>query len=354
MFRMWKTLWHSGGFAPLMDAPDAGAAGGSADPVDGGDGLPPSDVNIDAADGAQPPAGSDDDDEDDDDPDLREDAEVSPERLKRITAKLSKLKRRDRAFRVERARLRELRAQGVSLDDLIHGTRQHRHLAEQIANNPTLRKLVHGDEADDPATRREPPAREPDPDDADFDETALPINANDSEVNKYFVDLARDHHELKRTAKQLQARLDAMEGKDTARTVAEQQRVEVEEKRTWKGAIDAAAKDLPKAFQNVFKDAMTAAFHGRRQHKQTPQQIIAHYLKDQVASGEVTNRQAAAATAASGKTAPVRTAATQQRIAEQNKTLPRTVAPAGTPASARTGKESLQDVRRRLTGRTKA
>lgn len=328
-----------------MDAPDAGTGGGDAHPVDGGDGTPPPDVHIDEP-AAEPSArATTDDDEDDDDPDLSADAEVTPERFKRVTAKLAKLNRRDRSFRVERARLKDLRDHGVTLDDLIHGTRQHRELAEQIANNPVLRKLVNGDEHAE-ETRRDAPAAKTEPDDPDFDETSLPFDPNESETNKYFADLAKKNHALTRTAKQLEARLNQIEGKDTARTQAEQADVERQERTTWKSAIDAAAATIDDDMTRIlFKDALTAAFHDRAKHRLTPQQIIAHYLK-----GKVTTRQAATATAAATKAAPVRTAATQQRIAEQNKTLPRTVAPQGGPASARTGKESLNDVRRRLTG----
>ena len=351
MFRIGKVTWTPGGFAPFVDAPDAVGPSGTPDPVDGGDGVPPSDTDIDAADGPPTPAAPDDDDEDDDDPDLREDAEVSPERVKRMAAKLKKLNRRDRGFRVERARLRELRDQGLSLDDLIHGTRQHRELATQIANNPTLRKLVHGDTADDEAARRDPPARE-EPEDPEFDESALPFDPNGTDVDKYFAGLARTNHELQRTAKQLKARLDAIDGKDAARAEADDARKVAVERTTWKSAIDAAATTIDdETTRLLFKDALAGAYRDRARHGKTPEQIIAHYLKGKVAPGQA--KAATDAARQSAPPAPVRTAATQQRIAEQNKQLPRTVAPAGTPASARAGKESLNDVRRRLTGRAK-
>lgn len=349
MFRFGKVAWcSSGGFAPFMDAPDAGAGGGGTDPVDGGDGNPPPAGDIDPT-GDAPAAGTDDDD-DEEDPDLRADAEVTPERMKRITAKLAKLNRRDKSFRVERARLKDLRERGITLDDLIHGNRQHRELAEQIARNPALKKLVSGDVAEE--ERREPPAAKED-DDPDFDEKALPFDPDESPINRYFADLAKTNHDLRRNTKKLEGRLNQIEGKDTARTAEETKRVELEERNTWKSAIDAAAKTIEdEDIRMLFKDALAGAYQNRARHGKTPQQIIAHYLK-----GKVTSRQAAVATAAAGKVtppaAPVRTAATQQRIAEQNKTLPRTVAPAGTPASARSGKESLADVRRRLTGKSR-
>ena len=357
MLRVGQLDFSSGGFAPFMDAPDAGAGGGTPDPVGGGDGLPPSDVSTDPPAGDEPAVArttTDDDDEDDDvDDDLTPDAEVTPERFKRVTAKLSKLKRRDRSFRVERGRLRELRAQGISLDDLIHGTRQHRELATQLARNPRLRELVSGDAAEEAGVAT-PRTREANPDpDPDFDDKSLPFDPEENDTNRYFATLARDNHGLKRTAAQLQKRLDAIEGKDTARTQAETQRAEAMERTTWKSVIDAAAAEVPEAYRNVFKDAMTSAYHNRKTHGKPPTFFVGHYLR-----GQVTAAQSKAASDAARKAGekpatpavPVRTAATQQRIAEANKTLPRTVAPNGTPAPARSGKESLLDVRRRLTG----
>lgn len=356
MLRFWKAVWCSGGFAPLMDAPETVGASGSPDPVDGGDGLPPSEVDIDPAAGDEPTraATTDDDDEDDDDPDLREDAEVSPERVKRMAAKLKKLNRRDRSFRVERARLRELRDQGVTLDDLIHGNRQHRALAEQIANNPALKRLVTGDTAEDEAARREPPARV-EPEDPEFDESSLPFDPNENDANRYFANMAKQNHELQRAAKKLTARLDQIEGKDVARAAEETKRAELAEKSTWKGAIDAAAKTIEdETVRTLFKDAVAAAYQNRQRHGKSVNEIIAHYLKGKLAPGQAkAANDAAAKVTKTAAPAPQRTAATQQRIAEQNKTLPRTVAPAGSPASARTGKESLVDVRRRLTGRAR-
>lgn len=353
MFRFGKVTWSSsGGYAPYLDAPDAGVGGGgSTDPVDGGDGVPPSDMDIDAAADAEPAAAQPtDDDEEGEDEDLRDDGEYTPERFKRVASKLKKQTRRvqkltarEREHEPLRAQLAELREQGISLDDLKYGFRQHRELAAQIASNPTLRKLVEGDEA---VETREEPSRAAVDDDPDFDESALPFDPNESPINKYFRDLAKQNHDLSRAARKLEDRLNQIEGKETSREMAQRQVAEREERTTWKSAIDAAADTLADDMtRTLFKDAMTAAYHGRGKHQQTPQQIIAHYLKGNVAPG-----QAKAANAAAAKAAPVRTAATQQRIAEQNKTLPRTVAPAGSPASARTGKETLTSVRKRITG----
>lgn len=361
MFRFGKVAWFSsGGYAPFMDAPDAGTGGGGTDPVDGGDGLPPSDGNIDAASGNQPPAATDD--EDDDDDDLKADGDWTPERGKRVAKKLSKQNRRvqrltaaEREYAPIRAQLAELREQGITLDDLRHGHRQYRELSQQIAANPHLRKLVSGDVADEETRAAAAPAREEEPD-PDFDPKSLPFDP-ENEENKFAFGLAQDNHELKRLAKQLQKRLDAIEGKDTARTQEEAKRVEAKELKTWKDVIDAAAATVPEDFRYAFMDAMTSAYQDRKRHGKPATFFIAHYLKGKLAPGQQRTANTAAEKAAdkaakpaTPATTPVRTAATQQRIAESNKNLPRTVGPVGTPSTARTQKESLADVRRRITG----
>lgn len=341
MFRMWKARWFTDGFALLMDAPGAAGDAAGSDPVNGGAGDSPAGGDVDAGDEGDPEgqhaSGADpDDDEDEDDPDTREDGEWTPERIKKVTTKLKKLQRRDRRFAPTRSRLAELRERGVSLDDVLYGHRQYGELSQQIARNPNLRKLVTGDIAAEEREETRAPA-EP-----DFDEAGLPFDPNENPTNRYFADLAKSNHELRRELKKLAGRIDSSDGRDA-------QRIEGEERRTWKGAIDAAAGTIKDEQARMwFKDAMVLAYQDRGKHRRTPQQMIAHYLK----SNASPNQARAANTAA--QNAGKRTAATQQRIAEQNKNLPRTAAPpGGSPAPARQQRESLAEVRKRLTGRAR-
>ncbi len=284
----------------------------------------------------------DDDDELDDDPDLKDDGQpITPDRFKRVTTKLSKLNRRDKKYRTVTARLKDLAKQGLSLDDLVVKARQYDGLDQQIRTNPRLRSLIYGGEPEPAPARSAEPVVEP-----EFDESALPFDPNENPTNRYFADLAKNSFEQQRVIRQLQERLTGFEGKDTART-------EATIRREWKSTIDTAAAFIKdEGVQTLFKDAMTAAYHNvGRTGKMRAAQIADHYLK----ALKVNPAQAAAATAAVAAAAPAAApapnrAATAQRIAENNRGLSRNVAPAGIPTPARNPRETLADVRKRITG----
>jgi hypothetical protein len=321
--------------APLTTEPiDAPAGGGGETPPEntGAEGDPPPSEPVHAG-------NEDDDDEFDDDPDLKDDGQpITSDRFKRVTGKLAKLNRRDKKFRTTAARLKDLEKQGLSLDDLVVKARQYDGLDQQIRSNPRLRSLIFGGEPDPVPARREPVV-EP-----EFDEAALPFDPNENDTNRYFANLAKNSFEQHKVIRQLQERLNGFEGKDNART-------EASIRQEWKSTIDTAAAYIKdEGVQTLFKDAMTAAYHNvGRNGKYRPSQIANHYLK----ALKVNPQQAAAATAAVAAAAPApapNRAATAQRIAENNRGLSRNVAPAGIPAPARNPRETLADVRKRLTG----
>lgn len=343
MFRFWKVALFTDGFAPLMDAMDAGGAGG-ADPdgAEGADNGAVSDDGGDPADGVDA-AGNDASREealedllvDEDEPDQDEHGRqrTTEDRIKAISKKNRKLRR-------QLAKLLPLakRLGDVDLDDLITRARTADRLEEQLQRNPRLRGVLYGEDEEPQGSAR---TRSKVEDEPEFDESSLPFDPKENEVNAYFAKLARQNHELARELKQVRARQDQFEGRDTART-------ELQDKREWKSAIDAASATLKDPMtRTLFQDALTAAFISRHRHGKTPQQIIAHYLKGNVSSADA-KRATDAAAAAAGKNRGTSTVAAQQRIAERNRTLPRTVAPSGQPAPARTGRETLRDVHRRI------
>jgi hypothetical protein len=347
MFRLWKVAFFAHGFAPLLDAMDAGSGGGDGDPGDGGAGDPPADGAADddagenAGDDDRAARGSSDDDEDeDDDEDLRDDAEVTQERFKRVTAKLRKLSRRDRRFTPTRARLKELQDAGISLDDLMTSHRNFHALDAQIRRNPKLRALVHGDGTDEPAETGRRASRQAS--DEEFDESTLPFDPNASEANRYFANLARKNHEQEKTLRQLTERLNKAEGRDTQRT-------EREESREWKTVLDGAlARIKQTSLKSTLSDAVVAAFQRRSQHGKSATQVVNHYITQLEKDGLLSAQEAKDAKAANKTGQPTSRAAMQQRIAENNRNLPRTVAPQGQPTAARQGKDRLLDVHKRL------
>jgi hypothetical protein len=347
MFWNWKVTYFAGGFAPFMDAVDATGAGGGADLSDAGDGSQPSGDAVADENGGEGVAAGDDAgreealedlllDEDDDNQGERS----HEERLKAVAKKNRKLKR-------QLAKLLPLseRLKGVDLDDLVSSKRQFTQLSEQIRNNPRLRALIHG-EADEPEQgRRTPAAAEPE---EQFDESKLPWDPDASPINRRMTDMAKESFELRQQLKKLQQRLDANDGRETART-------EGQVRAEWKNTIETAATQIKsKAVRALFKDNLASLFRDPKvREKFSPKQLVSHYLKDLEADGLITPAEARA-TAAAAAARPgtpagsVRTAATQQRIAEQNKQLPRTVATTGTPAPARSSKPNLAALRKQV------
>jgi hypothetical protein len=340
MYRTLKVAWFTHGFTPVFQAPapDGGDFGGH-DPVDGGDGDAPSGEDIDAAlnEPAPPTSGDADDDDDDDDDDLPTDV---PDRTRweKVRKKLSKLNRRDRRLAPVRERLKELKEQGLSLDDLVLTHRQYRSLEQSIRQNPKLRQALFGGDAEEGSNTSRQPA--PQPVEEQFDESSLPFDPNENKTNRYFADLAKKAWEMERKLTQLN-------GNVATQQQREHQRTEAQVKEAWVNKTDAAAKFIKdKGVQTIFRDAMTAAYHNAR-GRFTPEQIVNHYLK-QLGIDPKQAARANAAAAGAGNANPNATLAARNRVANDNRNQPRTVAPPGAPASAQNGRPTLAGIKKRI------
>lgn len=342
MWKLWKVNGSANGFALLEDAPDALGAGGDPALDDAGDSGA---LSEDVGDGDERGEG-DADDADQALEDLLVDGDDDEKPGQTLEDTHKALKAKNRQIKRQLAkRLGTLkRVEGLDLDQLIARARQADQFEEQLKRNPRLRRAIYGDDEESAPARGRDAARaktSPADDDA-FDESKLPFDPNESEANRYVANLAKELHEQKRVNRQLAQRLDQVDGRDTART-------EATEKGAWRSAIDASASHIADpGVRTVFKDAVTAAFRDRKEHGLSAQQIVAHYLKVlNVTPAQATKAQRAADGAKPAAGSPT-SAAARQRIAERNQTLPRTVAPSGTPTTARTGRERLADVHRRV------
>jgi hypothetical protein len=227
------------------------------------------------------------------------------------------------------AAAREIRAFNIgdNLDDVV--TRARRFDEVQ----PLLRRATSGE----PSRAAQPPQEyQPPP----FDKSAVPFDPNDP-GGRWLIEREEQHHNRFHTlvgvvhqmARELHSLREGHQGEQRTREVT-----------SWRGEIDKASKLLPEKVNGIpirlmFSDAVIGAFHqakvsGRRID---PAAVITHYLKE---------------FSAQKKNPAALTAAAQQRIAENNRTLPgRQAFAGGTPAEARNRKdERVKDVTKRLLG----
>lgn len=295
---------------------DAGDAGASTAKGDAGGSQPREELaNDDDADAGSshedtPPAESDDDDILVADEDFSDVPFHEHPRFKAVTSKLKKVARQNSRLRSNADRYR-----GVDLDTL----RTRAAVAEQLEGLFGRNRALHKQVLDAMAAGDQPAAAE-----QDFDPSKLPFDVND-EVGKYFVE---QHKVIQRLQKQLEG---------VTNTQASTERKSYE--KSWQAATESASKELPEHVQDVFQDAMYGAYRvaladGKRVN---PQTFVNQYLGKLKARGIIT-----------GKAAARSSAAASQRIAENNKQLPRQPAGGGQPASSRSKNENVTDVNRRL------
>jgi hypothetical protein len=324
--------------------PDSQPTGG--DPEGAGGGSQPPEGNAPLEEG-RPGAARErvQDDPDDEDFDVEETDESgnpldSETRLKKVANALKRSKKKLSMSRADRQRLKELREQGLSLDDLVYRARQHQDFEAQAAKNPAIRKLFLGE------TEAEEPRKPADPEFA-FDESALGFDPNLNAANRAIADGlkrgARAEFLVEQLTKgfspaEIKQRLDRIEG-----TTQAQARGSIEKE--WNGTIRAAADEITDpAIRRMFVDSMVTAkqqFGGKR----PASFFVDHYLKD-LKIGRAEKARATAAAADAGAASPQQTQRTAERVAQ----LPRFGGLNSTPAPAKKGGENLADVRRRLTG----
>lgn len=307
-------------------SPETGAAGGADASLDDSAPTGETDVHVDTA-AAQSAAVDDDDDE----PDLRDDAHrdkpwANDPEFKRA---LNRARNAQRKLAKARPILEKVRAFNIgdNIEDVV--TRARRFDEVQ----PLLRRATNGE-----TSRAAPPPQEYQP--PPFDKNAVPFDPNDP-GGRWLIEREEQHHNRFHTlvgvvhqmARELHALREGHQGEQRSREVT-----------NWRGEIDKASKLLPEKVNGIpirlmFSDAVIGAFHqakvtGRRIN---PDAVIQHYLKE---------------FSAQKKNPAALSAAAQQRIAENNRTLPgRQAFAGGTPAESRDRKnERVKDVTKRLLG----
>lgn len=306
-------------------SPDVGAAGGAEASLDDSAQVSETDVTADPA--AARAAADDDDDE----PDFKDDTHrdkpwANDPDFKRA---LNRARRAQRQAAKYRPIVEKVRAFGVegNLEDVVSRARRF----DEV--QPLLRRATSGEtsRAAQPPQEYQPPP---------FDKNAVPFDPNDP-GGRWLIEREEQHHNRFHTlvgvvhqmARELHSLREGHQGEQRTREVT-----------NWRGEIDKASKLLPEKVNGIplrtlFSDAVIGAFHQARVtgRRINPDQVIQHYLKE---------------FSAQKKNPAALTAAAQQRIAENNRTLPgRQAYAGGTPAEARNRKdERVKDVTKRLLG----
>lgn len=301
----------------LLAAEETGTTGASTAERDAGDSQSHDEATHDDVEEAGSSSKDTTPADDDDDESLVSDEDFSDTpfhqhpRFKAVTSKLKKVARQNARLRAQVERFK-----GVDLDTL----RSRAGVAEQLEGLLSRNRTLHKQVLDAMAAGDAPAADEP-----EFDPNNLPFDVTD-DVGKYFV-------QQDKTIRALQKQLATIASRDE-----EAGRRGIE--RAWRDATAAASAELPDQHVRVlFEDAMYGAFKVAQHERKAvdPQKFVAQYLGKLKARGLITGKAAARSAAAS-----------QQRTAESNKTLPRHPAGGGTPASTKAKGETVADVNRRL------
>jgi len=264
------------------------------------------------------------DDEDDDEPGVEEDFSDTPfhthPRFKALSKRYNKMRRQ-----VARMRPIAERVKGVDLDTLSVKARVADELQQVLGRRPDLRRAYMDalSGADEPAPRDEV---------AEFDPEKLPFNVDD-DVGKYFVAQHRTILALQKQIKELGGDIGSVKQSNaqSARKAYEGQ---------WRVATESAAAQLPENIRDLFQDMMYGAYRTALAEGKSPnpQHFVNTYMRSLRGRGVITARAAQRGSDAAA-----------QRIAENNRSLPRRPAGGGSAAGAREGKpEFVADVNRRL------
>lgn len=298
--------------------PGLPAGGGSEPPID----------QADAPQGDEaPPQAAPDADEDDVDFDPTEHDDLPFKDHPRFKALANKNRRLQRNLAKARAVSERVKQLG-NLDDLVVAARNYADLQRSAESNPRLRALLNGGEAEpEPRGRRAPAAD-------DFDAKDFPFDMSAPGAS-WLLQQAKAVHETRQALQQVlgavQAMQQARQGEQVSRVVS-----------TWREATEAAAAKVPERLnglplRQLFRDAVAGAFAFAREKnlKVDPKRVIDHYLKEY----KVPTPAAASASDAA-----------RQRMAENNRSLPRgaVMAGGGPPAAAGRRRETVLDVGRRL------
>lgn len=304
-------------------APAAAEAAGDA----GADAADAGDAEADAGDGDPDPAAAAAADQDAEGED-EEDVGLAPEVANNPTRLRTRLRRTQRALgELKRAGVDQLRGPDgklVDVTDLLRRAREFDSLDAMLRANPKLREFTQPAAA---ADAREPAAPA-------FDPASLPFET-DSVEGQFFLKQAQTIHEQQQELRRLAARLDARDGQDVQRTIAQHES-------DWKSQTLAAANQIEdQGVRNIFVKAIYGQFYAAKQQGRLGKLNVKELITAELAGlkvGPETKKRAAAAAA--------------QSIVQRNASLPKP-ATGGAPAAARrpapaATTETAADVSRRL------
>ncbi len=257
---------------------------------------------------------------------------------------LQRLRKANRRLKSRYLKARPIleRVKGQDLDSLVANARNFQELQRAAQSNPKLRALIYGggdvDDQEPTRSTAKPTALPPLP--TAFTAEALGFDPDDSPGNRVIANAIQAVSMLSKEVEQLRALVPTIQNLD--RTVSSS-RAEAE-RREWSGALDGVLAEVKKVapgnkfLQRVTRDAIVGAYQTRAQHRQSPQAIVKQYLAELVAGGQITKQQAGQVSAA-----------TQSRMANHNRTLPRSPAGGGQPSGARGNtRPLLKDIHRKL------
>lgn len=330
-----------GGGGAAAGDPSAGTTGdaGDGDPGDGqgdgggGDGGGDDQGGDARSAGAEGDPDADDDtllfgDDEGEGKPLEEQVRALRQRARKLARRYAKVKPIADRFRGEDGRI-------VDVDDFIAARRRLTDLEARAERDPRMRALLDGRE-DPPARRDEGPTRRP------FAMTTenLGFDPRETRANAVIADTVRRVQEMgdvAQTIRALQEKVDGLVGDTTRRqTQADNREWSTETARV----LDIVKRAAPTNtfLQTVIKDALYGAKATAKEHGRTPREIAEHYLARARNSGLISNQVKGAVTAG-----------LKQRMAEQNRKLPRQDSGGGAPARPGGDKRiTLADVHRRV------
>lgn len=323
--------------AAVAESTGAASAGSHEAP---GDGSQPEAPTLDPLQPYSAPRASQQDDDDDDDPIegfVREPPSDPAELAKQHRALANALRKTKGRTKKAQQQLRELEARTREYEQK---ARQYDRLEELARQNPRIRAIFGDDESDRAAQSSDKAGKVKKPADDDFDEASVPFSAADSEINKWFIERARDDH---RTKADLSRRLERLEQAIQGYEARDQQHSARQVEQSWVSVTEAAAAKIPhEGVRKLFINAMKGFYDLSRTNPKMnfdPRVIAQHHLKE-LGVSLADQRRANAAVA--------------QRMAEGNTKLPRAAAMAGgtpAPATGDRGRERLRDVHKRFLSR---
>jgi hypothetical protein len=287
-------------------------------------------------------AGPDDAEPSDDDILFEEDAPSSTRTAEEQIAALRKSNNRLRR-RFAKAKPIVDRVRDLNLDELTARARQYDALEEAARRNPRLRALLYNDSddpADTPAERPASSSSKLPPLPAEFTAESLGFDPAESTANRVLATAIQHVAALSQqvaTLQRLQPTVQSLERDVRARTATE-------EAGAWRAALTSLEEKLKAAAPGnelvvtLARDAFVGAYQTRGSHRRSPQQVVDHYLGQLAKAGQI-----------SKKTQQVVSAGVQSRIAEHNRSLPKSPAGGGSPApAAGNTRPTLKDIHRKL------